>query len=33
MISYDQWRIAYAKQALADLRAREKLLEHHSLPD
>lgn len=33
MISYDQWRIAYAKQALADLRAREKLLEHPDVPD
>jgi hypothetical protein len=33
MISYDEWRIAYAKQAAADLRAREKLLEHPDLPD
>jgi hypothetical protein len=33
MISYDEWRIAYAKQALADLRAREKLLEHPDLPE
>jgi hypothetical protein len=33
MIAYDQWRIAYAKQALADLDAREKLLQHPNLPD
>ncbi len=33
MITYDQWRIAYAKQALTDLSAREKLLEHPDLPD
>jgi hypothetical protein len=33
MISYEEWRIAYAKQALADLRAREMLLEHPELPD
>lgn len=33
MISYDQWRVAYAKQAIADLRTREKLLEHPDLPD
>ena len=33
MISYDEWRVAFAKQALADLRAREKLLEHPGLPD
>jgi hypothetical protein len=30
---YHQWRIGYAKQARADLRGREKLLEHRSLPD
>ena len=33
MISYDQWRVAYAKQALADLSAREQLLEDPDLPD
>ena len=33
MTSYDQWRIGYAKQALADLRARERLLQHPDLPD
>lgn len=33
MTPYDQWRVAYAKQALADLLAREKLLEHPDLPD
>jgi hypothetical protein len=33
MISYRQWRIAFAKQAMADLQAREKLLEHPDLPD
>jgi hypothetical protein len=32
MNPYDDWRIAYAKQARADLRAREKLLEHPDLP-
>jgi hypothetical protein len=33
MASHIDWRIAYAKQAKADLRAREKLLEHPDLPD
>lgn len=33
MISYHDWRIAYSKQALADLRAREALLKHRDLPD
>ena len=33
MIPIEAWRIAYAKQALADLHAREKLLEHSELPD
>lgn len=33
MTSYGEWRIAYARQALADLRAREKLLEHPDIPD
>ena len=32
MSSYGDWRVGYAKQALADLRAREKLLEHPELP-
>src|SRR5690554_3120919 len=33
-MKYDEeWRIGYAKQALADLRARERLLEHSDLPD
>jgi hypothetical protein len=33
MTSFDEWRIAYARQALADMRAREKLLEHPDVPD
>ncbi|MEO6434527.1 MAG: hypothetical protein ABIP55_02045 [Tepidisphaeraceae bacterium] len=33
MSSYAEWRIAYAKQAKADLQARERLLEHADLPD
>ena len=33
MIPYHDWRVAYAKQAQADLAAREKLLEHDDLPD
>jgi hypothetical protein len=33
MISYDAWRVAYAKQALADLRAREQLLQNADIPD
>jgi len=33
MISYEEWRIAYAKQALADLLARERLLQHADVPD
>jgi len=33
MSSHDEWRIAFAKQALADLLAREKLLEHPEVPD
>src|SRR6185437_13516789 len=33
MISYHEWRVAYARQALADLRAREKLLKHPEMPD
>jgi len=32
VISYEVWRIAYAKQALADLKARESLLQHPELP-
>jgi hypothetical protein len=32
MKSQDQWRIAYAKQALADLLARERLLTHRDVP-
>jgi hypothetical protein len=28
----DQWRIAFAKQALADLLAREKLLYYREVP-
>ena len=33
MISYDQWRVAYAKQALADLRTHILLLDHPELPE
>jgi hypothetical protein len=33
MIDYDDWRRGYAKQALADLRAREALLDRPELPD
>lgn len=33
MISYDNWRVAYAKQALADLHARERLLQDPRMPD
>jgi hypothetical protein len=29
---FEEWRIAYAKQALADLRPRERLLEHSDIP-
>jgi len=32
-ISHHEWRIAYAKQALADLHARERLLEDPKLPE
>lgn len=32
MARLSEWRVAYAKQARADLRAREKLLEHMGLP-
>jgi hypothetical protein len=31
--SYHEWRVAYAKQALADLLARERLLEHSDVPE
>jgi hypothetical protein len=30
---HHEWRIAYARQALADLRAREALLQHLDLPE
>lgn len=33
MIAYDRWRIAYAKQALADLAAREALLRFPGIPE
>ncbi len=33
MPSYSEWRVAFAKQALADLKARDKLLEGPDLPD
>jgi hypothetical protein len=32
MSRLDQWRVAYAKQAKADLQSREKLLEDARLP-
>jgi len=33
MTNYRDWRIAYAKQAMADLKARDRLLMHSDLPD
>lgn len=33
MASYSEWRIAYAKQAKADLLARDKLLAHPDIPE
>ena len=33
MASYAEWRVAYAKQARADLQARERLIERPALPD
>lgn len=33
MSAFHEWRVAYARQALADLRAREKLLQYADIPD